>query len=184
MKRKYMVMALPLMMLLAVSCKEEKQPENIIVKKVPVAVKKSVQSMGDNAAERDVEWLGATYHIRIERKADKSLSLAKDGQGNKYYDNRVSLLITRPDGSEFVRRTFSKADFASYVNGSNSEGALLGIVFDRADGETLRFAASVGSPDRMSDEYVPLVLTVSRTGGVKISEDTQLDTGSDEEEEV
>lgn len=184
MKRKYMVMALPLMMLLAASCKEEKQPDNIIVKKAPVAVKKSVQSMGDNAVERDVEWLGATYHIRIERKADKSLSLAKDGQGNKYYDNRVSLLITRPDGSEFVRRTFSKADFASYVKGSNSEGALLGIVFDRADGETLRFAASVGSPDRMSDEYVPLVLTVSRTGGVKISEDTQLDTGSDEEEEV
>ena len=162
-------MALPLMMLLAASCKEEKKPDNIIVKKTPVAVKKSVQSMGDNAAERDVEWLGATYHIRIERKADKSLSLAKDGQGNKYYDNRVSLLITRPDGSEFVRRTFSKADFASYVNGTNSE--------------TLRFAASVGSPDRMSDEYVPLVLTVSRTGGVKISEDTQLDTGSDEEEE-
>lgn len=183
MKRKHLAIALPLAMLLAMSCKEEKKPENIIVKKTPVAVKKSVQSMGDNAAERDVEWLGATYHIRIERKADKSLSLAKDGQGNKYYDNRVSLLITRPDGSEFVRRTFSKTDFASYVNGTNSEGALLGIVFDRADGETLRFAASVGSPDRMSDEYVPLVLTVSRTGGVKISEDTQLDTGSDEEEE-
>ena len=62
-------MALPLMMLLAASCKEEKQPENIIVKKAPVAVKKSVQSMGDNAAERDVEWLGATYHIRIGRRA-------------------------------------------------------------------------------------------------------------------
>ena len=113
MKRKYMVMALPLMMLLAASCKEEKKPDNIIVKKTPVAVKKSVQSMGDNAAERDVEWLGATYHIRIERKADKSLSLAKDGQGNKYYDNRVSLLITRPDGSEFVMgTTVVRAEFA------------------------------------------------------------------------
>ena len=92
MKRKHLAIALPLAMLLAMSCKEEKKPENIIVKKTPVAVKKSVQSMGDNAAERDVEWLGATYHIRIERKADKSLSLAKDGQGNKYYDNRVSTL--------------------------------------------------------------------------------------------
>lgn len=184
MKRKNLAISLPLAMLLAMSCKDEKKPENIIVKKAPVAVKKSVQSMGDNKTERDVEWLGATYHITIERTADKDLPLAKDGQGNKYYDNRVSLLITRPHGSEFVRRTFSKADFASYVKGTNSEGALLGIVFDRADGETLRFAASVGSPDRMSDEYVPLVLTVSRTGGVKISEDTQLDTGSDEEEEV
>ena len=36
MKRKYMVMALPLMMLLAASCKEEKKPDNIIVKKTQI----------------------------------------------------------------------------------------------------------------------------------------------------
>ena len=41
------------------------------------------------------------------------------------------------------------------------------------------FAASVGSPDKMSDEYVPLVLTISRGGTVNIAKDTQLDTASD-----
>lgn len=56
---------------------------------------------------------------------------------------------------------------------------MLGIVFDRADGGSLIFAASVGSPDKMSDEYVPLVLTISRGGTVNIAKDTQLDTASD-----
>ena len=37
MKRKNLAIALPLAMLLAMSCKEEKKPENIIVKKTPVA---------------------------------------------------------------------------------------------------------------------------------------------------
>jgi len=32
-----------------------------------------------------------------------------------------------------------------------------------------RFAASVGSPDKSSDEYVPLVLTVNNLGTVSIS---------------
>ena len=33
----------------------------------------------------------------------------------------------------------------------------------------------------MSDNYVPLVLTISRLGAVKIKQDTKLDTTSDEE---
>ena len=56
------------------------------------------------------------------------------------------------------------------------KGALLGIVFDRAEGASLWFAASVGSPDKMSDEYVPLLLKISRGGGISIARDTQLDT--------
>ena len=59
--------------------------------------------------------------------------------------------------------------------------ALLGIVFDKAEGDNLVFAASVGSPDRMSDEYVPLVLKISRFGDVRISKDTQMDTGAVED---
>ena len=54
---------------------------------------------------------------------------------------------------------------------------------DRAEGDNLLFAASVGSPDKMSDEYIPLLLKVSRQGKVSISKDTQLDTGSSEASE-
>ena len=56
-------------------------------------------------------------------------------------------------------------------------------MFDHADADNLYFAASVGSPDKMSDNYVPLVMTVTRLGAVKIKQDTKLDTTSDEDAE-
>jgi hypothetical protein len=43
------------------------------------------------------------------------------------------------------------------------------------------FAASIGSPDRLSDEYVPLVVKISRAGHASILKDTQLDTGSEQQ---
>ena len=115
----------------------------------------------------------------MERKADHSLPLADDGQGNKYYDNRITVKIVRKDGSSFFNRTFTKDDFAKYVDPLyRKNSALLGIVLDKAEGDNLVFAASVGSPDKMSDEYVPLLMKISRFGDVAISKDTQLDTGA------
>ncbi len=35
----------------------------------------------------------------------------------------------------------------------------------------------------MSDEYIPLVLTVSRMGDIDVKKDTQLDSGNGQEEE-
>lgn len=175
MRCRLLVAAAMLSALAMSACKSEKKPDNIIVKKHVVKPKKTVQDMGDSHAEHRVEWLGSTYRVLIDRKADKSLSLAADGQGNRYYDNRVTVVITRPDGSEFLNRTFTKANFADLLDGGSANGALLGVVFVRAEGDKLILAASVGSPDRMSDEYVPLVLTVSRTGGVDVAKDTQMD---------
>lgn len=173
-------MALPMCLLALASCKDKPQTTDIIVKKPAAkAARRSVQKMGDYEQARKVQWLGAEYGILVERKADTSLPQATDEQGNPYYDNRITLTIRRPDGTVFFQRTFSKADFAQYIDDSAANGALLGIVFDRIDGGSLKFAASVGSPDKMSDEYVPMVLTVTRGGTVSIERDTQLDTASD-----
>ena len=177
---KFLVAMLAVAVLALTSCKDKAKTGDIIVKKhTAVAKKKTTQRMGDYEQTRDIQWLDGTYSVSVERKADTSLPLAKDEQGNAYYDNRITLTIRRPDGSTFFSRTFTKTDFAQYVDSANARGAMLGIVFDRAEGASLRFAASVGSPDTMSDEYVPLVLTVSRGGGVTIARDTQLDTTSD-----
>lgn len=62
-------------------------------------------------------------------------------------------------------------------------GALLGIVYVKAEGDYLYFAASVGSPDVTSDEYVPLVLKISRMGSISISKDEKLDTNASAEDE-
>lgn len=167
------------------SCKDKPQTTDIIVKKPAAkAARRGVQKMGDYQQARSIQWLGGEYGILVERKADTSLPQATDEQGNRYYDNRITLTIRRPDGTVFFQRTFSKADFAGYAGDAVADGALLGIVFDRTAGGSLRFAASVGSPDKMSDEYVPMVLTITRGGSVSIERDTQLDTASDQDSEA
>jgi hypothetical protein len=161
------------------SCKEKKQSDNIITTKPVAEVKKPTQEVGNYDMTTPVDWVGSTYQVVVERKADHSLPLADDGQGNKYYDNRITVKVIRKDGSSFFNRTFTKEDFAKYVDPLyRKNSALLGIVLDKAEGDNLVFAASVGSPDKMSDEYVPLLMKISRFGDVAISKDTQLDTGA------
>ena len=165
------------------SCKEEKKSTQIIVRKKVEEKVSAVQKMGDYQQSREVEWLEKTYTVSVDFKADPELPLVMDGK-QRYYDNRIRLRILRPDGSEFLNREFTKADFLPYLDNTyGKEGALLGIVLDRAEGDNLLFAASVGSPDKSSDEYIPLVLKVHRLGSISIEEDTMLDTGDSEEED-
>lgn len=167
-----------LMMLCSLAgCKKKVESTDIIAKK-PVIVKPvGTKKMGDYSQSHKIEWLGSTYTVGIRFAADTSLPTVLDGN-QKYYDNKITLRITRKDGSEFFNRTFTKGDFAAYI-GENykKNGALTGIVYDRTEGDVLFFAASVGSPDKSSDDFIPLVLKLSRFGEVSISKDTQLDTG-------
>lgn len=185
MKKKNLTIVLAFGVLMGVvACKEKKQTDVIITTKPVPEAKKPTQKVGDYETTTPVDWVGSTYQVLVERKADESLPLADDGQGNKYYDNRITVKIVRKDGSEFFNRTFVKEDFSAYVDALyKKNSALLGIVLDRAEADYLVFAASVGSPDKMSDEYVPLVMKVSRFGDVKISKDTQLDTMSEGSED-
>ena len=128
---------------------------------------------------KDVEWLGNHYKVVVKREADHELPIIQLDKTNKYYDNKITIRILRSDGTEFFNRTFTKAAFESYLDKqTKSMGALLGIVFDKTEGNNLSFAASVGSPDITSDEYLPLVLKISRMGAVSISKDQVLDTES------
>lgn len=181
--RTFAASAIFVAMALWTACTSKPKSNDIIARKPAKVAPKPTQTMGDYSQNRTVNWLGSAYTLCVERKADKDLQLAKDESGNKYYDNRIKLVIRRSDNSEFFNRTFSKADFTEYVGNDYKDGALLGIVFDHADADNLYFAASVGSPDKMSDNYVPLVMTVTRLGAVKIKQDTKLDTTSDEDAE-
>lgn len=162
-----------------VACKEKKVQTDIITTKPVVEKAKPTQVMGDYEQTVPVDWVGSTYQVVTRRAADKTLPVIDEGQGEKYYDNRITVRIVRKDGSEFFARTFTKDDFASCVSASyRQNSALLGIVFDKAETDHLVFAASVGSPDQSSDDYVPLLVRVSRYGDVSMSKDTQLDTGA------
>lgn len=163
------------------SCSEKKKSDVIIAPKPEAPKPKKTQKMSGYEQARDVEWLGSTYKVVVKREADSSLPLAIGDDNTKYFDNKITVRILRKDGTEFFNRTFLKTDFTSYLDeNTRKEGALLGFVFVEADADCLTFAASVGSPDVTSDEYVPLVVKISRLGAVSMGKDTQLDTGGDE----
>jgi len=162
--------------LFLLSCGHKEQPRDIIAPAPKPMKKKVTQKMDAYAQSITIAWLGASYVVKTSRQPDTSLPLADDGNGNKYYDNTITLQVLRPDDSQFFSHTYKKSDFSAYVDESfMKHGALTGIVFDRADGGNLYFVASVGSPDKMSDEYVPLTLCISRLGVVSISKNSDLD---------
>jgi hypothetical protein len=53
------------------------------------------------------------------------------------------------------------------------------LVFDKVDGDWLVFAASVAHPQ--SDEYIPLIIRLSRMGELTIKRDTQMDTAAEDQ---
>ena len=165
------------------ACKKERKSNDIITKMAPrPKVPTGPKSLSDFKYEKKVEWMGGTYTITIHRYADKDLELAVDEDGRKYYDNKVQLSIKRPDGTTFYDRTFTKNDFKEFTNNHYGEhGSLVGFMFDHAEGDALRFGVSVGSPDPNSDEYVPMDFIIDKSCRVRISNATELDTGSDQD---
>ncbi len=166
--------------LLLTSCGEKKNTGDIIAPKPEEKHSNGILSMQNYQDTSAKTWMGKIYNITVTRTVDRSLPVAEDENDQKYYDNKITLLVKRSDGSVFFEKTFSKSDFSQYISGSYSQkGALLGVVFDKVDGANLIFGASIGSPDKTSDEYIPLVVRLSKGGTLSIEKDTQMDTGSD-----
>lgn len=165
-----------LLLALSFGC-HKKQPSTDIITSKPVKrVENKVLKVGDYNQSMNVDWLGKSYQIEVSRQADSSLPIVKDDGGNKYYDNKISLKVLREDGSEFFSHTFTKKDFSGFIDETYKEhNVLLGIVFDDCKEGSLCFAASVGAPDMTSDEYIPFIITLSKSGQMSISRDTRLD---------
>ena len=177
------ILSLALVVGMTTGCKEEKKSNIIITEKPKPVTPKKPQKMGDYEQSLKVEWRGIKYTVEMKLTACDSLPMVKDG-ANLYFDNVIVLRIVRPDGSVFYSHKFTKRDFDKCLTDNyRKNGALLGIVYVKSDSDYLYFAASVGSPDKSSDEYIPLVLKVHRLGSISIEEDTMLDTGDSEEED-
>lgn len=182
MKRLFYAFAFSLLLMGVISC-DEKPKNDIIITKMPpkTEISKNPLQVGNYSQSRQVEWVGSTYTVEVNRQADTTLTIVKDDNGQRYYDNKITVKIIRKDGSEFFNRAFTKKDFDGYVDALYKKNSvLLGIVLDKADEDNIYMAASVGSPDKSSDEFVPLIVKISRMGVVSISKDTDLDTSNQE----
>jgi hypothetical protein len=165
-------------MLVALSgCGSKKKSDNIITKPVVKAEPKAPERMQVYDDVRDVGWIGRKYHVAIHRQPCDSVAVVKDETGQGYVDNVITVSVSREDGSVFFSRTFAKADFREMLDADYVKtGILEGLVFDKAEGDYLFFAASVSHPH--TDEYIPMVVRLSRMGDVNITRDTQMDTSS------
>lgn len=165
-------------------CGGKKTDDNIITGEITEKAPSGPVRMQEYTQTKDLDWLSSTYRCEIRRTPDDSLAMVKDENGQKFVDNRIHIKVLRKDGSVFFNRTFTKADFDSFLDDDyRRTGILEGLVFDRIEGSGLVFAASVSHPQ--TDEYIPLVMTVSRMGNVSIVRDTQMDTSAqDDDEEI
>lgn len=184
MKHQSLLLLAAVAMLLLAGCKEKKQADDVI------SMESEVVSMAPSAPVRmqefkqskQVNWVGRTYTVEVLRQASDSLPMVKDDSDQEFVDNRVSLRVIRADGSVFFSKAFTKHHFEAYLDEAyRSRGILEGLVFDKVDGNTLVFAASVSFPQ--TDEYIPLQVKVDNYGSISISRDNQLDTYGDEEDE-
>lgn len=178
MKRFFQIMVLAVVAVNLTGCKEQKKSDVIITKKVETPKPQAPIRMQDYTQTKDVQWLGKSYQIEVKRVADDSLRMVKDESGQKFVDNRISLRVLRSDGSVFFSSGFTKAAFESFLNDDyRRTGILEGFVFDKVEGSNLFFAASVCHPQ--TDEYIPLVVTLSSQGEIGIRLDNNLDTYGD-----
>ncbi len=168
------VLALTFVGLLATSCGKKKQHDDIIVQETEAPQPQAPIRMQDYKDIKDVQWLGKQYQIEVSRTACDSLAMVKDESGQQFVDNRIVLKVIRQDGSVFCTKTFTKSAFSACLNDDyRKTGILEGFVFDKAEGNQLFFAASVCHPQ--TDEYIPMVVTVSNFGEVGIVRDQQME---------
>jgi len=180
--KKIQLLAALLMAVLAISCGKKKESKDIIVPTVEVVKPKSPISMQPYSQQQEVEWLDKSYQVFINRVADDSLRMVQDETGQKFVDNRITLRVVRADGSVFFKKVFTKSTFDAQLDDDYRQtGILEGLVFDKVDGNNLIFAGSVSHPQ--TDEYIPLVVTVSNFGNVTIKRDDQMDTNSTQEQQ-
>lgn len=173
MDRKLIISLIAAPLLLA-SCGQKKQSNDIIVQDVETPKPQAPIRMQDYRQNTNVQWLGKDYQVEVSRLACDSLPMVKDELGQQYVDNKITVRVIRADGSVFCTKSFTKSAFMACLDDDYRQtGILEGFVFDKVEGNQLFFAASVSHPQ--TDEYIPLVVTVSNFAEVGIKRDDTIE---------
>ena len=164
------------------ACSEKKKSDNIITKKEVKKAPSAPIRMQEYNQTTETRLAGTELTCFIHRTPEDRLAMVKDETGQAYLDNVIELKITRAGGGVFFQKIFTKASFDSFLDDDyRHTGILEGLVFDKAEGGLLKFAASVSHPN--TDEYIPILIKIDRNGNMKMERDVNLDTTSGEEED-
>ena len=153
------------------ACSEKKKSDNIITRKEVKKAPSAPIRMQEYNQTTETSLGGSEMTCFVHRTP-----------GQAYFDNAIELKITRGDGSVFFQKRFTKASFNSFLDDDyRRTGILEGLVFDKAEGGVLRFAASVSHPN--TDEYIPILVKIDRKGNMAMERDVNLDTTSNDDDE-
>ena len=183
MKKLLSLMVLTALGAALVACGGKKKSDDIIAPKVEKVKPSEPVKMQEYKDTNYVKWVeGRYYHLTVLRQPCDTLPMVKDETGQKFVDNVFRLTVSRKDGSVFYSHVFTKKALQQYLDDDfNKTGVFEGLVFDKAEGDYLYFGASVGHPQ--SDEYIPLVFSLSRMGVLSIKRDTQMDNPPEDKDE-
>lgn len=177
MKRNYIIAVL--LATLMVGCgeqkKDAKEEEKRIFQIESVDEGTGVQCMQVSRVNQEITCKGKKFQLKVERVPDNGLPTVKSDMGS-FVDNRISVKITRSDGSTLFSKVFFKSDFASFLPKSYLNHSVLeGMVFDdvrMAEKNEITLAASVSYP--MTDLYVPFKVVISQAGKMVIQKDEDM----------
>lgn len=187
MKLKYFPLAISFLFLAATltACGDGKKDDN----KEETAAEKEMSQKWPRSCEepftaRDTIQLNqSTFVITTQRQPDETLPTVKDNLDHEFYDNRVTITITR-DGSEFFNHSFTKEAFADYLNESQRNGVVLcGMAYDdtKTGGSHLCIAAQLGAPGE--PEYAFTIDIPTSGGAFSILRDNSGDHNGEPAEE-
>jgi len=138
-----------------------------------IADASGTHKLPESKNEQTVQFRNNDYHLYIERVPSDSLPRVKNESGDTFYDNTITLKLTR--GSQKVlNRKFTKHSFASVVPTNFMKNAILeGMVYDKTSPDGIVFAVSVCYPQ--TDLYIPISLTVDAAGKISIVKDDTME---------
>ncbi|MBQ8887892.1 MAG: DUF4738 domain-containing protein [Bacteroidaceae bacterium] len=154
---------------------QAKEEEKRVFQIESVDEQTGLQRMQVSRANQEIVCKGKKFQMSVERTPAEDLPHVKSDMG-LFVDNRISVKITRADGSALFSKVFQKTDFASYLPESYLKRSVLeGMVFDdvsTADKNEITLAASVSYP--MTDLYVPFKVVISQAGKMVIQKDEDM----------
>lgn len=156
--------------------KEQKKQERIVEEKDSVT---GITTLRELHMNDSIILGGQKYSYRYDFVHNDSMPVVRNPQGDDYYDNQVTLVITQGQRT-ILSHTFTKHSFSSLVPQEFMKtSALVGFTYNytKLDAtDALYFIATVGDPDETADMSFPIQLRITPTGAVSMEKATDLDT--------
>lgn len=134
-----------------------------------------IQRMQAMHIDQDIFCKEKKFHLIIDRVPANELPAVKSEMGT-FADNRITVRITRENGTSLFSKSFVKNDFAAHLTTEYLNHSVLeGVVFDdvkTADYKEITLAASVSYP--MTDLYIPFTLVISQDGKLSLLKDEDM----------